>query len=62
MSRLVWDVEALLAGLDGGTRPQALWDAALTAVAQAPGPVSEVAVVDAPAGAVLWDAETLGAP
>lgn len=62
MSRLVWDVGSLLAGLDGGTRPQALWDAALTVVAQAPGPVGEVAVVDAPAGAVLWDAETLGAP
>ncbi len=66
MTRLVWDVRALLDALggaaDGTTRPQALWDAALAVPPGAPGAVSEVAVVDAPTGAVLWDAETLGAP
>ncbi|VXB04245.1 hypothetical protein [Nocardioides sp. AX2bis] len=72
MTRLVWDVDALLATLDGATRPQALWDAALAALSAAggsaaggpgePSGVTEVAVVDAPTGAVLWDAETLGVP
>lgn len=61
MTRLVWDVRALLDALDGGTRPQALWDAALAVLPEA-ATVDEVVVLDAPAGAVLWDAETLGAP
>lgn len=64
MTRLVWDVGTLRAALDGATRPQALWDAALATLAAppGPGPVTEVAVLDAPSGSVLWDAETLGAP